>query len=75
MGFSGGPAADHLRERMPADREAYCRSFLDRMYPHFQENVGNVRFMNWPERIRGTKGAGYTFFAPRQVTTLWPVLR
>ena len=72
-GFSGGPAADRLRERMPADREAYCRSFLDGMYPHFQENVGNVRFMNWPEDP-WTK-AGYTFFGPRQVTTLGPVLR
>ena len=72
-GFSGGPAADRLRERMPADREAYARGFLDRMYPHFQENVGNVRFMNWPEDP-WTK-AGYTFFGPRQVTTLGPVLQ
>ena len=73
VGFSGGPAADHLRSMVPADREAYCRSFLDRIYPQFQENVGNVRFMNWPSD-QWTR-AGYTFFAPRQVTTLGPTLQ
>ncbi|MGN6369830.1 MAG: flavin monoamine oxidase family protein [Phycisphaerae bacterium] len=73
MGFSGGPAADHLRERMPADREAYCRSFLDRVFPHYQENVGGVRFMNWPSDA-WTK-AGYSFLAPRQVTGIGRMLR
>ncbi|HUO07654.1 MAG TPA: FAD-dependent oxidoreductase [Phycisphaerae bacterium] len=73
VGFSGGPAADHLRTRMPAEREAYCRDYLGRVFPHFDDNVQSVRFMNWPSDPY-TK-AGYTFFAPRQVTSIGPTLK
>jgi monoamine oxidase len=72
-GFSGGPAADRLRERMPTEREGYAREFLDRIFPHYQENVTGVRFMNWPSDP--FVKAGYTFMGPRQVTTLGPTLK
>jgi monoamine oxidase len=73
IGFSGGPAAEHLRTRPPADRETYCRNYLEQIFPHFTDNVQSVRFMNWPSDP--WTNAGYTFFAPRQVMTIGPALR
>jgi monoamine oxidase len=70
--FSGGPSAEHLRTRPTVDRNAYCQSELARLYPGYADNVISTRFMDWPSDPNTL--AGYTFLAPRQVTTIAPTL-
>jgi monoamine oxidase len=70
--FSGGPSADHLRTRPTADRDAFCRTELNRLYPGYSDNFLSSRFMDWPSDPNTL--AGYSFLAPRQVTTVAPTL-
>ena len=70
--FSGGPAAEQLRTRPTVDRDAYCKSELARLYPGYPDNVTSTRFMDWPSDPHTL--AGFSFLAPRQVTTVAPTL-
>ncbi len=70
--FSGGAAAETLRN-LPADqRRRRYAEVLELLYPGFAENFVNDRFMNWP--AEPWTGAGYSFPAPGQITTLGPLL-
>ncbi len=70
--FSGGPAAQHLRTRQPLDRHAFCQSQLATLYPTLPANFLSARFIDWPSDPATL--TGYSFPAPRQVTTLYPTL-
>ena len=70
--FSGGPSADNLRSRPPVERDAYCTSQLEKLYPGYGANVTTTRFMNWPSDPNTL--AGYSFLAPKQVLALGPTL-
>ena len=71
--FSGGPAAEKVRARPPLERDTAYGEELSRLYPEFQENFVNSRFMDWPADT-WTLG-GYSFPAPGQITTYGKALR
>jgi monoamine oxidase len=71
--FSGGPAAQSARARWARERdEAYVEEMTN-IYPGFRSNFVRGRFMDWPGEM--WTGAGYSFPAPGQVTTVGPLLR
>jgi len=73
VAFSGGAAAERCvaLERGAVDA-AYAKE-LEVIYPGYKEQFVEARFMNWPsERFTG---AGYSFPAPGEVTTVGPALR
>ncbi len=72
-GFSSGPAAQRARTRMPEDRREVLAAGLERLYPGYGAQVTATRFMDWPGEA--LTGAGYSFPAPGEVTTVGPVLR
>src|ERR1019366_1140380 len=66
--FSGGSAGEAIRN-LPADqRRRRYAEVLELLYPGYAENFMNDRFMNWPAET--WTGAGYSFPAPGQITTL-----
>jgi monoamine oxidase len=72
VGFSGGPAAERARQRYARNKDAaYAEAFAE-IYPNYPTNFVRARFMDWPGEI--WTGAGYSFPAPRQVTTVGPLL-
>ena len=73
IAFSGGPAAETCRSRWTTDRDKAYTDELAAIYPKFPERFISSRFMNWPSDE--WTGAGYSFPAPGQVTTMGPVLR
>jgi monoamine oxidase len=71
--FSGGKASDEARALVPAERKAAYAKALEALYPGFNDNFVDSRFMDWP----GDQwvGASYSFPAPGQVTAMGPTLR
>lgn len=71
VAFSGGAAAERCRARRDAAErdEAYKKTIGD-VYPGFADQWQGARFMDWPGD--GWTGAGYSFPAPGQVTTVAP---
>jgi monoamine oxidase len=71
--FSGGPAAERIRARPPADRRAAYENHLEKVYPGYRENfAGTARFMDWP--AEQYTQAAYSFAAPGQITSAGPIL-
>lgn len=70
--FSGGPGAEKLRAREAADRTRKYAETLESVFPGYGANVNGTRFMDWPGEQ--WTGAGYSFPAPGQVTTVGPLL-
>jgi monoamine oxidase len=71
--FSGGPAADLCRGWSPAEREKRYVDELEKLYPGIRREFVKSAFMDWPGEA--FTGAGYSFPAPGQVTTVGPILR
>ena len=72
VGFSGGPAAERARQAYARQKDAAYAAALTEIYPTYPQNFVQARFMDWPGEM--WTGAGYSFPAPRQVTTVGPVL-
>ncbi len=72
IGFSGGPAAERARQAYARQKDAAYAGALTGIYPTYPNNFERARFMDWPSEI--WTGAGYSFPAPRQVTTVGPML-
>jgi monoamine oxidase len=72
VAFSGGPAAERIRARAPAEREEAYAGALERLYPGYRAARSATRFMDWP----GTAWTetGYSFPAPGEVTAVGPLL-
>ena len=70
--FSGGPGGDAIRNLPAEQRRQRYAEVLELLYPGFTENFVADRFMNWPAET--WTGAGYSFPAPGQITTLGPLL-
>lgn len=71
--FSGGPVAESARNVSPDDRDKRYGLILDALLPGYKDNFVKSRFMDWPGDV--WTGAGYSFPAPGEVTTIGPVLR
>ncbi|MEO5720697.1 MAG: NAD(P)/FAD-dependent oxidoreductase, partial [Chthoniobacterales bacterium] len=70
--FSGGPPAERARQRWAREKDAAYVDALTKIYPMFRENFLRGRFMDWPGEL--WTGGGYSFPAPKQVTTVGPIL-
>lgn len=70
--FSGGPAAEKALAIPKDERDAKYAELLGSIYPAYKENFVKSRFMDWPNEQ--WTGAGYSFPAPGQVTTVGPLL-
>jgi len=73
VGFSGGPAAERARRRWARERDEAYLEEVSAIYPGFRGSFVRGRFMDWPREM--WTGAGYSFPAPGQVTTVGPLLR
>lgn len=71
--FAGGPAADAGRQLNPVERTERYLSEMAKLYPDVGKNFIKARFMDWPSEP--WTGAGYSFPAPGQITTIGPILR
>jgi monoamine oxidase len=71
--FSGGTVADAARKISNEDRDRRYGLILDALMPGYKEVFVRSRFMDWPGEA--WTGAGYSFPAPGEVTTMGPVLR
>jgi monoamine oxidase len=72
VAFSGGPAAERARQAYARQKDAAYTAALTEIYPTYPANFVQARFMDWPSEM--WTGAGYSFPAPRQVTTVGPML-
>ena len=72
VGFSGGPAAERARQAFARKKDAAYAAAMTEIYPAYPANFERARFMDWPSEM--WTGAGYSFPAPRQVTTVGPLL-
>jgi monoamine oxidase len=70
--FSGGLAAEEIRAWKAEERVDQTSASLEKIYPDLRKNVVGVRYMDWPGEP--WTGAGYSFPAPGQVTTMGPLL-
>jgi monoamine oxidase len=70
--FSGGPSSKKARAIPKDQRDKTYAEMLEKFYPGFTEAFVKSRFMAWPEEE--FTGAGYSFPAPGQVTTVGPLL-
>ncbi|MCA9289267.1 MAG: NAD(P)/FAD-dependent oxidoreductase, partial [Phycisphaerales bacterium] len=76
--FSGGSAAQWLREGTRQEVDARVTRELESIYPGYEANLlteargGPRRFMDWP--ADQWCGAGYSFPAPGQLTRTGPIL-
>ncbi len=70
--FSGGPPAERARQRWAQQKDAAFVEAFGEIYPEFPQNFLGGRFMDWPSEL--WTGAGYSFPAPKQVTTVGPIL-
>ncbi|MGQ0629175.1 MAG: FAD-dependent oxidoreductase [Phycisphaerales bacterium] len=70
--FAGGPAAERARNRDAAGRDANFARELEACFPGYAAAKVATRFMDWPGEQ--WTGAGYSFPAPGQVTTVGPLL-
>ena len=72
IGFSGGPPAERARQAYARQKDAAFTAAMTEIYPAYPNNFVGARFMNWPSEM--WTGGGYSFPAPRQVTTVGPML-
>ena len=72
VSFSGGPSAERCRQHYAQQRDAAFTEELTNIYPNYTANFVRGRFMDWPSEM--WTGAGYSFPAPRQVTTVGPLM-
>jgi len=72
VSFSGGPPAERARQSWATQKDAAYAQALSEIYPAYAQNFVRGRFMDWPGEM--WTGAGYSFPAPRQVTTVGPIL-
>jgi monoamine oxidase len=72
IAFSGGPPAERARQRWARQRDAAYTEALSEIYPGYREQFVRARFMDWPSEM--WTAAGYSFPAPRQVTTIGPIM-
>lgn len=82
--FSGGSAAERLRQGTRAEVDARVRAELEATYPGYASNLlragapspgggtTDTRFMDWPGDP--WTRAGYSFAAPGQLTAIGPIL-
>ncbi len=70
--FSGGKAASNLLAMGRDERTAYIKSELEKLFPGFNDQFVQGRFMDWPNEQY--TGAGYSFPAPGEVTKVGPIL-
>ena len=70
--FSGGPAAQTALDFPREKRDEAYHKMLETLYPGFKEAFVKARFMDWPNEK--WTGAGYSFPAPGQVTTVGPMM-
>lgn len=73
VSFAGGPAAEEARQLAPSARLPAYIEALEGMYPGIGAQCTGSRFMDWPSET--WTGAGYSFPAPGEVTTVGPLLR
>lgn len=73
VGFSGGPSADACMAAMGEGLDKFYAERLEPVYPGYKDNFVKARLMPWPKFQ--WVGAGYSFPAPGQVTTVGPMLR
>ncbi len=71
--FSGGLAAEQIRAWKAEERVDLATAGLERVYKELRKQTTGVRFMDWPGEP--WTGAGYSFPAPGQVTSVGPLLR
>lgn len=69
--FSAGSAADALRAIPSEERADACTALLSKPYPAYSANLVDTRFQNWP--AEPFTRSGYSFPAPREITTLGPI--
>jgi monoamine oxidase len=72
VGFAGGSACESVSNLPAAEREALFTQTLEGLFPGFQRKFIRGFYMNWPKEP--WSGAGYSFPAPGQVTTVGPLL-
>lgn len=72
VGFSGGPGADTALGWSAAERDESFLAEFERTHPGTRAAFVRSRFMDWPKDP--LTGAGYSFPAPGQVTTVGPAL-
>jgi monoamine oxidase len=72
VAFSGGPAAAVLRNRDPEERVSGYSSQLEAIFKGFETSQLRSRFPDWTGDP--WTGAGYSFPAPGEVTTIGPIL-
>lgn len=70
IGFSGGVQADQALALGRDNRDKTYAETMEKLFPDYTANVGEVRFMDWPRDPLTL--AGYSFPAPGQVTALGP---
>lgn len=70
--FSGGAIASRVRALSEADRDAAFTAGFERLLPGYTAAATVRRFYDWPGDT--FTGAGYSFPAPGEVTTLGPLL-
>ncbi len=70
--FSGGTPAATCRSWKSEEREAKYLEELERRYPGIREHFVKSAFFDWPGDA--LTGAGYSFPAPGEVTTVSPLL-
>jgi monoamine oxidase len=70
VGFSGGVQAEQALALGRDNRDASYAETMEKLFPGYKENVGEVRFMDWPRDPQTM--AGYSFPAPGQVTSIGP---
>ncbi|MBL9119637.1 MAG: FAD-dependent oxidoreductase [Phycisphaerae bacterium] len=73
IGFSGGSASEKCVALDRAKVDAEYAAAMSKWYPDFKSHFAEARFMNWP--AEKWTGAGYSFPAPGQVTTVGPLLQ
>jgi len=69
--FAGGPAADEMRGWTPGIRDQRVLAAVEPALPGIRREVTRTVFMDWPS-ARWT-GAGYSFPAPNEMTTIGPL--
>jgi monoamine oxidase len=72
--FAGGPGAQRGVDEWSTKREHLWRDEIEKLQPGYGANLaGAPRFLGWP--LERWTGAGYSFPAPGQVTTLVKAMR
>lgn len=71
--YAGGPAAEAGRHLIPEERNEKYLSEMAKLYPDIRKSFIKSRFMDWPSEA--WTGAGFSFPAPGQITTMGPILR